>query len=40
MREDIPPLPQYASMAWYLVKHRDLTFTLALNLRIITNSLD
>jgi hypothetical protein len=24
----IPPLPQYALMAWYLVKHRDnFTFT-------------
>jgi hypothetical protein len=27
----IPPLPQYAFMAWYLVKHRDkFTFTLLL----------
>jgi hypothetical protein len=23
MREAIPPLPQYVSMAWCLVKHRD-----------------
>jgi hypothetical protein len=23
MRGAIPPLPQYAFMAWYLVKHRD-----------------
>jgi hypothetical protein len=22
----IPPLPQYAFMAWYLVKHRDYFF--------------
>jgi hypothetical protein len=28
MRGTIPPLPQYAFMAWYLVKHRDnFTFT-------------
>jgi hypothetical protein len=28
MRRAIPPLPQYASMAWCLVKHRDnFTFT-------------
>jgi len=28
MRGAIPPLPQYAFMAWYLVKHRDnLPFT-------------
>jgi hypothetical protein len=29
MRGDIPPLPQYALMAWCLVKHRD-NFTSAL----------
>jgi hypothetical protein len=29
MRGAIPPLPQYAFMAWCLVKHRDnFTFTL------------
>jgi hypothetical protein len=22
-RENIPPLPQYVFMAWYLIKHRD-----------------
>jgi len=27
MSEAIPPLPQYAFMAWYLVTHRD-NFTL------------
>jgi hypothetical protein len=28
MRGAIPPLPQYAFMAWYLAKHRDnFTFT-------------
>jgi succinate-acetate transporter protein len=25
----IPPLPQYVFIAWYLVKHRDFTFTLS-----------
>jgi hypothetical protein len=30
MSEDIPLLPQYAFMAWCLVKHRDnFTFTLS-----------
>jgi hypothetical protein len=29
MRECIPPLPHYAFMAWFLVKHRDkFTFTV------------
>jgi hypothetical protein len=32
MRGAIPPLLQYAFMAWYLVKHRDnFIFTLSLN---------
>jgi len=31
MRGAMPPLSQYAFMAWYLVKHRD-NFTLALAL--------
>jgi hypothetical protein len=31
MRGDIPPLPQYLSMAWFLVKHRDkFIFTLVI----------
>jgi hypothetical protein len=35
MSGDIPPLPQYAFMAWCLVKHRDnFTFTLTLLLRL------
>jgi hypothetical protein len=27
-RGAIPPLPQYVSMAWCLVKHRDFTFLM------------
>jgi len=28
MRRAIPPLPKYAFMAWYLVKHRENLFSL------------
>jgi hypothetical protein len=33
MRGAIPLLPQYAFMAWYLVKHRDFTLTFYLHKR-------
>jgi hypothetical protein len=33
MLGDIPPLPQYAFMAWFLVKHRDnFTFTCTITI--------
>jgi hypothetical protein len=36
MRGDIPPLPQYVFMEWYLVKHRD-NFTFYLYLYSLVN---
>jgi hypothetical protein len=38
MREVIPPLAQYAFMAWCLVKHRD-NFTFTFRLRIFGNGM-
>jgi hypothetical protein len=38
MREAVPPLPQYAFMAWCLVKHRDIfTFYLYNMDKIVTS---
>jgi hypothetical protein len=36
--EVIPPLPQYVSMAWYLVKHRG-KFAFTLNIKLGTPSI-
>jgi hypothetical protein len=35
--EAIPPFPQYVFMAWYLVKHRDFTFTLLIMLHYVSH---
>jgi hypothetical protein len=32
MRGDVPPLPQYASMAWYSVKKKSTGTTLRFNI--------
>jgi hypothetical protein len=34
MRGAIPLLPPYVLMAWYLVKHRNFTFTTHFNLKM------
>jgi hypothetical protein len=40
MSRAIPPLPQYAFMEWYLVKHRDnFTFTFTFTLEICLEGL-